>query len=129
MIVLNRNVDTSRITQFMGGDNVLIGKAAGECRRGAARRPRQGPGRRRHVGRHGHRAGARSPQQLPCVDRQGARDQVPAEQPVRRLEAGSGLQHHDHSACRNNEKIDLVYGHNDPMAYGAYLAIKDAGAG
>ena len=26
-----------------------------------------------------------------------------------------------------NEKIDLVYGHNDPMAYGAYLAAKDAG--
>jgi ribose transport system substrate-binding protein len=24
-------------------------------------------------------------------------------------------------------KIDLVYGHNDPMAYGAYLAAKDAG--
>ena len=28
---------------------------------------------------------------------------------------------------RSNEKIDLVYGHNDPMAYGAYLAAKDAG--
>jgi ribose transport system substrate-binding protein len=26
-----------------------------------------------------------------------------------------------------NESIDLVYGHNDPMAYGAYLAAKDAG--
>ena len=31
------------------------------------------------------------------------------------------------TALRNNEKIDLVYGHNDPMAYGAYLAVKDAG--
>lgn len=31
------------------------------------------------------------------------------------------------SAGRNNEKIDLVYGHNDPMAYGAYLAAKDVG--
>ena len=31
------------------------------------------------------------------------------------------------TALRNNEKIDLVYGHNDPMAYGAYLAAKDAG--
>jgi len=30
------------------------------------------------------------------------------------------------TALRNNEKIDLVYGHNDPMAYGAYLAAKDA---
>lgn len=25
------------------------------------------------------------------------------------------------TALRNNEKIDLVYGHNDPMAYGAIL--------
>ena len=30
------------------------------------------------------------------------------------------------TALRNNEKIDLIYGHNDPMAYGAYLAAKDA---
>jgi ribose transport system substrate-binding protein len=31
------------------------------------------------------------------------------------------------TALRNNEDIDLVYGHNDPMAYGAYLAAKDVG--
>ena len=31
------------------------------------------------------------------------------------------------SALQAHEKIDLVYGHNDPMAYGAYLAAKDAG--
>ena len=31
------------------------------------------------------------------------------------------------TALRNNENIDLVYGHNDPMAYGAYLAAKDVG--
>jgi ribose transport system substrate-binding protein len=29
-IVLDRNVDIKRITEFIGGDNVLIGKAAGE---------------------------------------------------------------------------------------------------
>src|SRR3974390_597734 len=38
--VLDRNVDTKRITQFIGGDNVLIGKAAGEY----AGRLRAGPG-------------------------------------------------------------------------------------
>ena len=31
------------------------------------------------------------------------------------------------TALRNFEDINLVYGHNDPMAYGAYLAAKDAG--
>ena len=31
------------------------------------------------------------------------------------------------TALKSHDKIDLVYGHNDPMAYGAYLAAKDAG--
>ncbi len=31
------------------------------------------------------------------------------------------------TALRNYEDITMVYGHNDPMAYGAYLAAKDAG--
>src|SRR3984957_6746099 len=30
VIILDRNVDTKRITQFIGGDNALIGRAAGE---------------------------------------------------------------------------------------------------
>jgi ribose transport system substrate-binding protein len=30
VIVLDRNVDTKRIAQFIGGDNVAIGRAAGE---------------------------------------------------------------------------------------------------
>ena len=30
VIVLDRNVDTERYTQFIGGDNVKIGRAAGE---------------------------------------------------------------------------------------------------
>ena len=30
VIVLDRNVDTKRITQFIGGDNVAIGEAAGD---------------------------------------------------------------------------------------------------
>ena len=30
------------------------------------------------------------------------------------------------NALQSLEKIDLVYGHNDPMAIGAYLAAKEA---
>ena len=57
VIVLDRNVDTKRITQFIGGDNVLIGKAAGEY----AVKLLGGPGKaagqcRRDLGRHGHRS-------------------------------------------------------------------------
>jgi len=28
------------------------------------------------------------------------------------------------TALKQFDKIDLVYGHNDPIAYGAYLAAK-----
>ena len=31
------------------------------------------------------------------------------------------------TALQANEDIDLVYAHNDPLAYNAYLAEKDAG--
>jgi ribose transport system substrate-binding protein len=31
------------------------------------------------------------------------------------------------TALKANEKIDLVYAHNDPLAYNAYLAAKDGG--
>ena len=31
------------------------------------------------------------------------------------------------TALKSFDHIDLVYGHNDPEAYGAYLAAKDAG--
>ena len=31
------------------------------------------------------------------------------------------------TALKSFDKIDVVYGHNDPVAYGAYLAAKDAG--
>ena len=59
VFVLDRNVETDRYTQFVGGDNVLIGRAAGEWTVDGARRPRQGRGqRRRDLGRHGHPAGA-----------------------------------------------------------------------
>ena len=66
VIVLDRNVDTKRITQFIGGDNKLIGKTAGEY----AVKLLGGPGQsrrqcRRDLGRHGHGARARSSRRLP----------------------------------------------------------------
>ena len=100
VFVLDRNVETDRYTQFVGGDNVLIGRppASGRSRRSAApARPGQ---RRRDLGRHGHPAGARPPRRLPRDHRQGAGDQVPARPAVRRLEAGPGLRHHGDRAAQ-----------------------------
>ena len=59
VIILDRNVDTDKYTQFIGGDNVVIGRAAGEY----AVKLLGGPGKAAgnvvgNLGRHGHAAGA-----------------------------------------------------------------------
>ena len=57
VFVLDRNVDTDQYTQFVGGDNKLIGRAAGEYAvellggTGQGRRQCRGD-----LGRHGHPA-------------------------------------------------------------------------
>jgi ribose transport system substrate-binding protein len=127
VIVLDRNVDTKRITQFIGGDNVLIGKAAGEY----AVKLLGGPGKAQ--GNVVEIWGGMGTQ--PAHDRHdGFHAFTDKESGIKYLlnnQSGDWKQDKAYNimatALRNNEKIDLVYGHNDPMAYGAYLAIKDAG--
>jgi ribose transport system substrate-binding protein len=127
VIVLDRNVDTKRITQFIGGDNKLIGKAAGEY----AVKLLGGPGKAQGnvVEIWGGMGTA------PAHDRHdGFHENTDKESGIKYLlnnQSGDWKQDKAYdimtTALRNNEKIDLVYGHNDPMAYGAYLAAKDAG--
>jgi ribose transport system substrate-binding protein len=127
VIVLDRNVDTKRITQFIGGDNVLIGKAAGEY----AVKLLGGPGSAQ--GNVVEIWGGMGTQ--PAHDRHdGFHAFTDKETGIKYLlnnQSGDWKQDKAYdimtTALRNNEKIDLVYGHNDPMAYGAYLAAKDAG--
>jgi len=127
VIVLDRNVDTKRITQFIGGDNVAIGKAAGEY----AVKLLGGPGKA--TGSVVEIWGGMGTQ--PAHDRHdGFHDFTDKEPGIKNLlnnQSGDWKQDKAYNimttALRNNEKIDLVYGHNDPMAYGAYLAAKDAG--
>ena len=127
VIVLDRNVDTERYTQFIGGDNAKIGRAAGEhavkLLGGAGKAAGNvveiwggmgtQPAHDRHDGFHeftDKEAGIKN-----LLDQQSADWKQDKAYDVMT------------TALRNNEKIDLVYGHNDPMAYGAYLAAKDAG--
>jgi ribose transport system substrate-binding protein len=127
VIVLDRNVDTKRITEFIGGDNVLIGKAVGE----EAVKLLGGPGKAEGnvVEIWGGMGTA------PAHDRHDGfhalTDKEPGIKYLLNNQSGDWKQDKAYNimttALRNNEKIDLVYGHNDPMAYGAYLAIKDAG--
>jgi len=127
VIVLDRNVDTNRFTQFIGGDNVVIGRAAGEYAvklLGGAGKAKGNlveiwggmgtqPAHDRHDGFHAFTDKESGIKNL--LDQQSADWKQDKAYDVMT------------TALRNNEKIDLVYGHNDPMAYGTYLAAKDAG--
>ena len=127
VIVLDRNVDTKRIAQFIGGDNVAIGKAAGEH----AVKLLGGPGKA--AGNVVEIWGGMGTQ--PAHDRHDGfhafTDKEPGIKHLLNNQSGDWKQDKAYdimtTALRNNEKIDMVYGHNDPMAYGAYLAAKDAG--
>src|SRR6476660_3791223 len=127
VIVLDRNVDTKRINQFIGGDNALIGKAAGEY----AVKLLGGPGKA--AGNVVEIWGGMGTQ--PAHDRHDGfhafTDKEPGIKYLLNNQSGDWKQDKAYdimtTALRNNEKIDLIYGHNDPMAYGAYLAVKDAG--
>ena len=127
VFVLDRNVDTDQYTQFVGGDNKLIGRAAGEY----AVELLGGPGKAK--GNVVEIWGGMGTQ--PAHDRHDGFHEFTDKEPGIKnlLDQQSGDWKQDQAynimatALRNNEKIDLVYGHNDPMAYGAYLAAKDVG--
>lgn len=127
VIVLDRNVDTKRITEFIGGDNAAIGRAAGEH----AVKLLGGAGKAK--GNVVEIWGGMGTQ--PAHDRHDGfhtfADKEPGIKFLLNNQSGDWKQDQAYNimttALRNNEQIDLVYGHNDPMAYGAYLAAKDAG--
>lgn len=127
VFVLDRNVETDQYTQFVGGDNKLIGRAAGEY----AVELLGGTGKA--TGNVVEIWGGMGTQ--PAHDRHDGFHEFTDKEPGIKnlLDQQSGDWKQDQAynlmatALRNNEKIDLVYGHNDPMAYGAYLAAKDVG--
>ena len=127
VFVLDRNVDTEDYTQFVGGDNELIGRAAGEFAVEALGGAGSATGKVVEIwGGMGTQA---------SHDRHNGFHEITDAEPGIEylLDEQSGDWKQDQAydimstALRNHEDIDLVYGHNDPMAYGAYLAAKDAG--
>ncbi len=122
VIVLDRAVVGDDYTQFIGADNVIIGKAAGEWAvetfggKGAKVVELMGlqtspPGQDRHNG---------------FVNAlKGSDLEVIFEADVKWLEPNARKEME--SALSRFDKIDLVYGHNDPATHGAYLAAKAAG--
>ncbi len=127
VIVLDRDVEQGAYTQFIGGDNVEIGRLAGTYA----------------VEKLGG-AGAASGQiveiwggmgSTPAHERHKGFDEMISAEPdiVRVVGRQDGDWKQDRAynimaaAMRAHPRIDLVYAHNDPMAYGAYLAAQDAG--
>jgi ribose transport system substrate-binding protein len=127
VFVLDRNVDTDKFVQWVGGDNSLIGQAAGEYALSL-------------LGGKGHAKG----NIVEIYGGLGIKATFERSDPFHAafdgekgvkflLERQSGDWKQDKAydimatALRNFEDITMVYGHNDPMAYGAYLAAKDAG--
>jgi ribose transport system substrate-binding protein len=127
VFVLDRNVNTDRYTQFVGGDNKLIGRAAGEYTVELLGGSGKAKGNVVEIW------GGMGTQ--PAHDRHDGFHEITDKEPGIKylLDQQSGDWKQDQAynimatALRNHEDITLVYGHNDPMAYGAYLAAKDVG--
>ncbi len=117
VIVLDRDIIGERYTQFIGADNVIIGRAVGEWL----------------VENYGG-------QQAKVVELMGLQTSTPGQDRhngFREAIEGSDLEVIFEADCKwlepNARKemesalarfdgIDIVYGHNDPSAHGAYLA-------
>jgi ribose transport system substrate-binding protein len=117
VIVLDRSIEGDSYTTFIGADNREIGKAAGQY----AAQLLKGAGNVVEI--------KGLPGSTPAIDRStGFREAIAAHpgikivaDPVADWLRDKGREQAE-AALRANEKIDLVYGHNDPMAMGAYLA-------
>jgi ribose transport system substrate-binding protein len=126
VFVLDRDVANDRYTQYIGGDNREIGRAAG--RRAVDLLGGAGNAKGNVVEIWGGMAST------PANDRHDGFaeiiDQEPGISVVNSPKDGDWKQDLAYGIMADeldaNTQIDLVYAHNDPMAYGAYLAARDA---
>ena len=125
VFVLDRDVANDRYTQYIGGDNREIGRAAGrravELLGGAGKAKgnvveiwggmASSPANDRHAGF------------VEIVEREpGVKILNPPQDGDWKQDLAYGIMA---DALDAYPQIDLVYAHNDPMAYGAYLAARD----
>ncbi|MFH1539807.1 MAG: substrate-binding domain-containing protein [bacterium] len=126
IIVLDRDLEPQNYTSFVGADNQVIGEAAGRFVVDILGGPGEAKGKvyeiwggkgsepahDRHNGFH------RIVDKEPGIEVTGDQD-CDWKQDLAKKTFETILQRH--------QDIDVVYAHNDPMAYGAYLAAKEAG--
>jgi ribose transport system substrate-binding protein len=129
VFVLDRDLVNDKYTQFIGGDNKLIGRAAGEYTVNLLGGPGKAKGNVVEI--WGGRAST------PAQDRHSGFYEIVSKEPgikiLNKPEESDGDWKHDKAydimadALDEFSEIDVVYAHNDPMAHGAYVAAKDVG--
>ncbi len=126
VVVLDRDVNFQGYAAFVGGDNKLIGRAAGRV----AVEMLGGAGKARGVVYEICGGLASTPGQ----ERRDGFHEVVEKEPGLRLIGGldadwkkDRAQSIFQDALKANREIDLVYAHNDPMAHGAFQAARAAG--
>lgn len=127
VFVLDRDLSNDRYTQYIGGDNREIGRAAG--RKAVELLGGAGKAKGLVVEIWGGMAST------PANDRHDGFIEIVAQEPGIRIlnppQDGDWKQDLGYEimtkALDTWDHIDLVYAHNDPMAFGAYLAARDAG--
>ncbi len=127
VIVLDRGVETDNYTQFIGGDNRVIGEMAG--RHALEKLGGAGSARGKIVEIWGG-MGSSPAQERHAGFYEALKDEAEIEWVVDRQDADwkqDKAYNIMSTALKAHPQINLVYGHNDPMAFGAFLAAKDAG--
>jgi ribose transport system substrate-binding protein len=120
VIVLDRKIMSDAYTTYIGADNVLIGEMAGKY----AAKVLEAKGKIVEIwGLKGS---------TPAIERHKGFVKVLNNYPNIKIiyeQDGAWLRRRGREIMENAlqrfENIDLVYGHNDPMAIGAYLAAKN----
>lgn len=121
VIVLDRRVNGDKYTCFIGADNKLIGRKAGEWvvkTLGGKGKIVELKGLMTSTPGQDRSSGFREALK-------GSQIEIVFEADMKWLEPNARKEME--SALARFDKIDLVYGHNDPGAHGAYLAAKAAG--
>jgi ribose transport system substrate-binding protein len=122
VVILDRSVNTDCYSAFIGGDNYVAGKKAGQL--AVSLLP--------HGGNVGELQGILSDQ--PQIDRdKGFRDGIKANPKIHLVVHREAKWLKDDATritgqwLAQGQKLDLVYAQNDPMALGGYLAASSAG--
>jgi len=126
VIVLDRNITNTDYTMFIGANNVAIGKAAGQYVAQWCKDQSLSPC---NIAEIRGLEGAPPAKDRGDGFREGIKDNPDAK--IIASQNADWLRERAVPAAdamfRANEKIDVLYGHNDPMAEGAYIAAQSAG--